>query len=464
MTTAKNLETSQTGVFTNFPLAKKPSNKGKRRGASEAAIKLKHARYREKNKEVLAQKSRIHLACYRENLQMREAYKARAQIAQETFRKKHSVALAFRQHLRCEDIFCQTHGNVRTRQRRKVLDNGVDYEEEYKTTKLSGAVWLATSQSCRAPGPGAYVSCSKPFFFRDSCKHAAEGITGGNGGSKKYSTYAECLPVWHARCEAGDHGHGLSALGSSTSESDTDGDEPPPLVSPSKRRKSPGTPQRRGGFQRVKGISLGHSIPLNVSSPTIWILDDLPEFIRPVPATTATAATVAAPTLLPIPTPIEYFAVQGSHLVDTCLPSSVQRFEADVLHRGDAQLCSTGDLEVALLYAEGHDYFEAVRLSVERRQKRTDTHQPRYFAIHGGHVVLSGAERAVEALADAVRREGQAIMCTTSDVRVAMFFSQGKHLADAHALALELEVVGDMETLGSTLSSVSLDSLTPVTD
>jgi hypothetical protein len=119
---------------------------------------------------------------------------------------------------------------------------------------------------------------------------------------------------------------------------------------------------------------------------------------------------------------------------------------------------------VALLYAEGHDYFEAVRLSVERRQKRTDTHQPRYFAIHGGHVVLSGAERAVEALADAVRREGQAIMCTTSDVRVAMFFSQGKHLADAHALALELEVVGDMETLGSTLSSVSLDSLTPVTD
>jgi hypothetical protein len=45
-----------------------------------------------------------------------------------------------------------------------------------------------------------------------------------------------------------------------------------------------------------------------------------------------------------------------------------------------------------------------------------------------------------------------------------MFFSQGKHLADAHALALELEVVGDMETLGSTLSSVSLDSLTPVTD
>ncbi|KAJ7261670.1 hypothetical protein C8J57DRAFT_1232514 [Mycena rebaudengoi] len=333
-----------------------------------------------------------------------------------------------------------------------------------KTTKLSGAVWLATSQSCCAPGPGAYVSCPKLFFFRDSCKHAAEGISGSNGGSKKYSTYAECLPAWHARCEAGDHGHGLSALGSSTSESDTDGDEPPPLVSPSKRGKSPGTPQRCGAFQRVKGISLGHSIPLNVSSPTIWIPDDLPEFIRLVPATTATAATVAAPTLLPIPTPIEYFAVQGSHLVNTCLPSSVQRFEADVLHRGDAQLCSTGDLEVALLYAEGHDYFEAVCLSVERRQNRTDTHQPRYFAIHGGHVMLSGAEHAVEAFTDAVRREGQAIMCTTSDVRVAMFFSQGKHLADAHALALELEVVGDMETLGSTLSSVSLDSLTPVTD
>ncbi|KAJ7274677.1 hypothetical protein C8J57DRAFT_1224261 [Mycena rebaudengoi] len=456
MTTAKNLETSQTGVFTNFPLAKKPSNKGKRRGASEAAIKLKHARYREKNKEVLAQKSRIHMACYRENLQMREAYKARAQIAQETFRKKHSVALAFRQHLRHEDIFCQTHGNVRTRQRRKVLDNGVDYEEEYEVMKLRQQDEDLQKLEAHFAGesfdtmefhgrtwwtPKEY---SKPFFFRDSCKHAAEGITGGNGGSKKYSTYAECLPAWHARCEAGDHGHGLSALGSSTSESDTDGDEPPPL--------------------RVKGISLGHSIPLNVSSPTIWIPDDLPEFIRPVPATTATAATVAAPTLLPIPTPIEYFAVQGSHLVDTCLPSSVQRFEADVLHRGDAQLCSTGDLEVALLYAEGHDYFEAVRLSVERRQKRTDTHQPRYFAIHGGHVVLSGAERAVEALADAVRREGQAIMCTTSDVRVAMFFSQGKHLADAHALALELEVVGDMETLGSTLSSVSLDSLTPVTD
>ncbi|KAJ7207756.1 hypothetical protein C8J57DRAFT_1258045 [Mycena rebaudengoi] len=418
MTTAKNLETSQTGVFTNFPLAKKPSNKGKRRGASEAAIKLKHARYREKNKEVLAQKSRIHMACYRENLQMREAYKARAQIAQETFRKKHSVALAFRQHLRREDIFCQTHGNVRTRQRRKVLDNGVDYEEEYEAWQVhydvaaTVAVCLMQSALCdvwpfdvtwddqaerrcmAGDQSELFVHQALGLMFHGTAVSMPQkALLAAMAGSKKYSTYAECLPAWHARCEAGYHGHGLSALGSSTSESDTDGDEPPPLVSPSKRRKSPGTPQRRGGFQRVKGISLGHSIPLNVSSPTIWIPDDLPEFIRPVPATTATAATVAAPTLLPIPTPIEYFAVQGSHLVDTCLPSSVQRFEADVLHRGDAQLCSTGDLEVALLYAEGHDYFEAVRLSVERRQKRTDTHQPRYFAIHGGHVVLSGAER-----------------------------------------------------------------------
>jgi guanylate kinase len=49
---------------------------------------------------------------------------------------RHSAALAFWQQLRHEDKFLQAHGSICTRQRRKGLDDGIDYEEEYEGMRL----------------------------------------------------------------------------------------------------------------------------------------------------------------------------------------------------------------------------------------------------------------------------------------------------------------------------------------
>ncbi|KAJ7216260.1 hypothetical protein C8J57DRAFT_1538074 [Mycena rebaudengoi] len=202
------------------------------------------------------------------------------------------------------------------------------------TTKQCGPVWLATSPNCRSPGPGAFVSW-------DSCKLAAEGIS--SGGGTHYSSYSLCIPAWHAQCDAGAHLH-------------------PTVV------RAPATPKvarssRRGEYTDIEII--GASYGNGVRVPTIWIPDN-PHTI-PSPTVAATLSSVSDLTATDGDQPTEYFAIQGSRVVDSSRSKALYNFEALVKRMGDGSMVTTDDLEVATFFAAGHSYQESLVLAAEVR-------------------------------------------------------------------------------------------------
>ncbi|KAJ7430043.1 hypothetical protein B0H11DRAFT_1943777 [Mycena galericulata] len=360
----------------SVPEGKKSASKHLLPLRTPAARNLTLARYRERNKEELAEKARIRMAKLRERVKLSphaaQEYAARSQVADHKYRARKRDFLAWQKRLQRSEASKGKLGGRKVNER--------DYEAEFAIyqakrrlecqdkirEKVVDAMWLpwhfdlsspstmSSSFYCIPPfhgDPGVTKETANVFYLVTS--PAAKGARGiytswssaqrvseriPRGGSERFSTYKLCLPPWRACCDAGEHEHPsrLSPSASQATASAPATHLPPSLTSPS-------TPTHRGQEGRAAASTPSSLTKVSTRAPATSP--------GPSPPYTVPSSALLA----------TYAAVRGSGVVHNSLDAALSDFQR-ISSSQEASLCTTESARVAALVAAGHDLEEAMAL------------------------------------------------------------------------------------------------------
>ncbi|KAJ7301726.1 hypothetical protein DFH08DRAFT_827270 [Mycena albidolilacea] len=229
-----------------------------------AARRLACARYREKKKEELAEKSRIKmkeylavlLPCYAAHINLRyrqriqddpvhaQEYQERKKAGNNAYQQKNGRLLAYKKREQRLENATKKLGHdkacKKACERQRSREQGRDYElailqekhQDEIQMKVADAMWSPGSSrgsryqhedglySFRGDNPNTTKATAKVFYLITSpaagskcsvypswtsTQRASEGSA--RGDAVKFMAWDDCLPAWHACCDAGEHEH-----------------------------------------------------------------------------------------------------------------------------------------------------------------------------------------------------------------------------------------------------------------
>ncbi|KAJ7128022.1 hypothetical protein C8R44DRAFT_873790 [Mycena epipterygia] len=227
------------------------------------------------------------------------------------------------------------------------------------TSKAGKFVYLVTCPGARSPGPGIYPSWL-------SAQRVVTGIPHGMAVSNP--SIQACLPAWHAGCDAGEHDHPASPDVQRANISSGPRYTPQTPQTPRKATTIllPASPSTGRGNGRIKtpASKLGVRVAATASSSPI-ANTHVPTAGTALIATTA-VSTHATATPAHVAVLGNSFAVRGGGVVHSSLTAALEQYQAAAI-AGATSVCTMTDARTAVYFAAGHSMDEALAMATGER-------------------------------------------------------------------------------------------------